>query len=99
MPRNTRADNADKRDDLDDDLSLIGVVKAASEGEDWAWTELMRRYSGMIRVICHSCRLGNADTAEVAQITWLKLFENIDRIREPARVGSWLATTARRECL
>ena len=86
-------------EDAKSDRALIAVVKAASEGEDWAWTELMRRYSGMIRVICHSCRLGPADTAEISQITWLKLFENIDRIREPARVGSWLATTARRECL
>ena len=27
------------------------------------------------------------------------LLEHIDRIEYPARVGSWLATTARHECL
>jgi len=91
--------DGDVAGNVDGDQALIAVVKAASEGEDWAWTELMRRYSGMIRVICHSCRLGAADTAEISQVTWLRLFENIERIREPARVGSWLATTARRECL
>ncbi len=99
MNRKDGAGTGQSRVDLDVDGALICVVKAAADGEDWAWTELMRRYSGMIRVICRSCRLNNSDTAEVAQITWLKLFENIHRIREPARIGSWLSTTARRECL
>jgi DNA-directed RNA polymerase specialized sigma24 family protein len=35
----------------------------------------------------------------VAQTTWLRLVENLDRIREPDRLGAWLATTARRESL
>jgi RNA polymerase sigma factor (sigma-70 family) len=33
------------------------------------------------------------------QATWLKLIEHLDDLNEPARVGAWLATTARRECL
>jgi RNA polymerase sigma factor (sigma-70 family) len=43
--------------------------------------------------------LGEADAADVAQSTWLRLLEHIDEIREPSRVGAWLATTARREAL
>jgi RNA polymerase sigma factor (sigma-70 family) len=35
----------------------------------------------------------------VAQTTWLRLVENLDRIQDPERLGGWLATTARRECL
>ena len=33
------------------------------------------------------------------QTTWMRLIEHIDRIEQPARVGSWLAATARNECL
>ena len=33
------------------------------------------------------------------QVTWLRLLEHIDRLEQPARVGSWLAATARNECL
>ena len=33
------------------------------------------------------------------QATWLRLLENIHRIEYPERIGSWLATTARHECL
>jgi len=35
----------------------------------------------------------------VSQSTWLRLVEHLDRLKDPARVGAWLATTARRECL
>jgi RNA polymerase sigma factor (sigma-70 family) len=35
----------------------------------------------------------------VSQTVWLRLVEHLDRIREPERVGSWLASTARNECL
>ncbi len=44
-------------------------------------------------------RLAESDAADVVQATWLRLFEHIDRIECPDRVGSWLATTARHECL
>jgi RNA polymerase sigma factor (sigma-70 family) len=33
------------------------------------------------------------------QTTWLRLAENFNHLQDPSRVGPWLATTARRECL
>ena len=33
------------------------------------------------------------------QTTWLRLLEHLDRIEQPERVGAWIGTTARRECL
>ena len=41
----------------------------------------------------------DADAADVVQTTWLRLLEHLGRLHDPARVGAWLATTARRECL
>ncbi len=40
-----------------------------------------------------------SDAADVVQATWLRLLEHIHRIECPDRIGSWLATTARHECL
>ena len=40
-----------------------------------------------------------ADSADVSQTTWLRLAEHIHKVREPERIGAWLATTAGRECL
>jgi DNA-directed RNA polymerase specialized sigma24 family protein len=33
------------------------------------------------------------------QATWLRLFKRIQRIRDPAAFGGWLATTTRRESM
>jgi RNA polymerase sigma factor (sigma-70 family) len=44
-------------------------------------------------------RLVESDAADVFQATWLRLVEHIDRLQNPDRVASWLAVTARHECL
>jgi RNA polymerase sigma factor (sigma-70 family) len=75
------------------------LVELAAAGDSDAWAELVREFSGLVRAVARTHRLSEADISDVAQVTWLRLFENLDRITEPARVGAWLATTARRECL
>jgi len=86
-------------DEREVDSVLVGIVQAAAAGESWAWEELTRRFAGSIMASARSCRLCEADAWEVQQTTWLRLVENIGRIQKPERVGSWIATTARRECL
>jgi len=81
------------------DKSLATLVAKASNGESSAWNELVGRYGKLIRVIARNHRLNEADAAEVAQITWMKLVERIGHIERPDRVNAWIATTARRECL
>lgn len=73
------------------------VVQRAAAGDSEAWNLLVRSFTGMIFAIATGYRLGPADAGEVVQSTWLRLLENLERIREPERVGGWLATTARRE--
>jgi RNA polymerase sigma factor (sigma-70 family) len=83
----------------DPDADLTEVVAAAADGNSWAWTVLSLRFGGKIVAIARSCRLNDADVAEVHQATWLRLFDNIGRIEQPDRIGGWLATTAKRESL
>jgi RNA polymerase sigma factor (sigma-70 family) len=78
---------------------VTGLVERAASGDPCAWEELVHEFSGMVRAVARSHRLSDADVGDVAQVTWLRLFEHLDRITEPARVGAWLATTARRESL
>jgi RNA polymerase sigma factor (sigma-70 family) len=74
-------------------------VRLARTGDPEAWSELVRRFEGMLRAVVRTYRLPGSDAADVVQTTWLKLAENLDRLQEPSRVGAWLATTARRECV
>jgi RNA polymerase sigma factor (sigma-70 family) len=74
-------------------------VASAASGDRTGWDALVRQFGGLIRAIALAHGLRDAHAADVAQATWLKLFEHLDDVREPGRVGAWLATTARRECL
>jgi RNA polymerase sigma factor (sigma-70 family) len=75
------------------------LVRAAGAGDARAWDELVRRYTGLLWSICRDHRLEPADAADVVQFTWLRLLERLDSLNDPARVGGWLATTCRHECL
>jgi RNA polymerase sigma factor (sigma-70 family) len=74
------------------------LVRAAGAGDRAAWDELVDRYSGLLWSITSAYRMRHSDAADVVQTTWLRLLENLERIRDPDRVAAWLATTARREC-
>jgi RNA polymerase sigma factor (sigma-70 family) len=78
---------------------VADTVRRAAAGDKAAWDEIVTSFSGLVWSIAASHRLGPADAGEVAQTTWLRLLENLHRIREPERLGGWLATTARREAL
>ena len=75
------------------------LVRGAVGGDEVAWRGLVTRFSGLVWAIARAHRLGNADAADVFQTTWLRLAEHIGRIEHPDRVGAWIATAARRECL
>jgi len=80
-----------------DDTGLL--VRSAANGDEAAWRGLVTRFSSLVWAVARAHRLTNADAADVYQTTWLRLAEHIGRIEHPDRVGAWLATAARRECL
>ena len=82
-----------------DDVDVGALVLAAADGDRAAWDGLVVRYSGLVWAVARGHRLDGEDAADVFQTTWLRLVENLRRLREPERVGAWLATTARRESL
>lgn len=78
---------------------IVQHVQRAATGERDAWSRLVEEFDGMLRAVARGHRLCDADAADVAQTAWMRLAENLDRLQNPSRVGAWLATTARRECL
>jgi len=75
------------------------LVTRARNDDQEAWDALVERYAPLIWGICRRHRLGAADAEDVSQSVWLHLADQLDRIREPAALPGWLATTTRRECL
>jgi RNA polymerase sigma factor (sigma-70 family) len=84
---------------LNDAADIALLVQRAAEGHRWAWERLVDQYERLIWAMTRDFRLMESDAADVFQATWLRLLEHIHRLEHPARVGSWLAATARNECL
>src|SRR5690349_13273367 len=80
-------------------LDVAALMRRAANGDHQAWERLVDQYARLIWSITVDFKLVESDAADVAQTTWLRLLEHIDRIEYPDRLGSWLAATARNECL
>lgn len=75
------------------------LVQGAACGDRDCWDALVERFSGLVWSVARGFGTSQADAAEISQTTWLRLAEHINRIEHPERVGAWLVTTTRRECL
>jgi RNA polymerase sigma factor (sigma-70 family) len=82
-----------------DDPSVVALVGRAADGDQGAWDEIVERYAPLVWTICCRYRLSRHDTEDVGQTVWLLLVEQLGRLREPAALPGWLATTTSRECL
>jgi RNA polymerase sigma factor (sigma-70 family) len=80
-------------------LSTADLVLAARQGDGRAYEELVERHRGQVWSAVRGFRLNDADAHDAVQMTWLRLVENLDRLNDPGRLGAWLSTTAKRECL
>jgi RNA polymerase sigma factor (sigma-70 family) len=82
-----------------DSEELSSLVQAAANGDERAWSALVDHFSGLIWSVAGAYGLARTDVDDVAQVTWLRLVEHLDSVRDPTRVGAWLVTTTRRECM
>jgi RNA polymerase sigma factor (sigma-70 family) len=78
---------------------LTALVRAASAGDQAAWTTITEKFTNLLWSVARSYRLSQDDAADVVQNTWLRLLENLTRIEKPEALPGWLATTSRREAL
>ena len=75
------------------------LLVAAGAGSQDAWNALVHRYGRLVWSVVRGFRFDSATAADVSQTVWLRLVEHCDRIRDPERLASWLATTARNESI
>lgn len=75
------------------------LVLRARQGDSRSYEELVERHQRQVWAAVRGFRLSDADAHDAVQMTWLRLVENLDRLNDPSRLGAWLTTTAKRECL
>ena len=73
-------------------------LELASRDDD-AFAVIKRRFQRLVWASSYGFGFDRHTRDDVAQLVWLKLFQNLTSIRDPSRLAGWLATTTRRECL
>jgi RNA polymerase sigma factor (sigma-70 family) len=85
------------RADLGKDLAEL--VRRAADGDERAWNAIVRRFERLVLGVARRHGLAGAEADDVAQMTWLRLFQGAGRVQDGARLAGWLATTAHHESL
>jgi RNA polymerase sigma-70 factor, ECF subfamily len=70
------------------------LVAAARAGDRQAFTRLYEDYGGMVHGILLA-RVPRHEVADLVQEVFLKAWERLDRLRDAAAFGGWLATITR----
>ena len=82
-----------------DDPVVVALAVRAAEGDQEAWNDLVERYAPMVWAICIRYRLSRQDIEDVGQEVWLTLIDQLSKLREPAALPGWIATTTSRQCM
>jgi len=77
--------------------SDIELWKQILKGSGDAWAELVKRYQPLVYAIPSRSGLSMPDCGDCFQQTWVALYENRKKIKDPSRLSAWLVTTAKRE--
>ena len=80
------------------DNPVVTLVMRARTGDERAWDALVEWYAPLVWSLCRRYRLDAAQADDVGQSVWLQTVNHLGKIRDPAALLSWLATTTRREC-
>jgi RNA polymerase sigma factor (sigma-70 family) len=77
--------------------TLLELVRQARSGDKEAWSTLIARLKGLVWRATADGGLSMADREDVFAVTFFRLFEHLENIREPEKLPGWVATTARNE--
>ncbi len=75
------------------------LIEALQRGEELAFVALYNRYKNQVYGFCLKMLLDEERAADVMQDTFLRVYENRDRLMKAGSFRSWLFTIARNQCL
>jgi RNA polymerase sigma factor (sigma-70 family) len=72
------------------------LIRACRAGDGRAWEQVLDKYERLVYSISLHYGLTTDDAADVTQITFTILLQNLDSLPSEIRLAPWLATVARR---
>jgi RNA polymerase sigma factor (sigma-70 family) len=79
------------------DSQLVARCRAGDAG---AWNDLVERFSRYVYAIClQAFRLPDHDAEDVFQEVFVKVYENLERLRDDDALRPWIGQLTRRTCI
>jgi RNA polymerase sigma factor (sigma-70 family) len=79
------------------DTELVSRCRA---GDEAAWNDLVERFSRYVYAICvQAFRLPAAETEDVFQDVFLRVYERLELLRNDEAIRPWIAQLTRRLCI
>lgn len=75
------------------------LVSAAQDGQSEAFGELVNRFERMVYSVCWQRLRNHAEAQEVTQDVFIKAFEKLYQLSEPAAFAGWLRSIAVRQSI
>jgi RNA polymerase sigma factor (sigma-70 family) len=76
------------------------LVERCRAGDADAWNELVERYARYVNAIAvQGFRLQGPDAEDAFQEVFLRIYDRLDSLRDPAALRPWIAQLTRRICL
>jgi RNA polymerase sigma-70 factor, ECF subfamily len=75
------------------------LVIAAQEGDNDAFGALVNRFERMVQAVCWQRLRNHAEAQEASQEVFIKAFEKLDQLEEPAAFPGWLRSIAVRQSI
>lgn len=71
------------------------LVNRCLEGDEEAWVELWTRYGPIVKAVARRVGCDTEEAKDVLQRVALAALQGLDGLRDPEKLGGWLAGTAR----
>jgi RNA polymerase sigma factor (sigma-70 family) len=82
------------------ELTDAQLVQRCRQGDRAAWEALVERFSRYVYAICvQAFRLPPQDAEDVFQDVFMKVYEQLGKLRDDSAVRPWLAQLTRRTCI
>lgn len=75
------------------------LIEAFQAGDEFAFVGIYNRYKGAVYAFCCKMLVDSEQAQDVTQETFLRIYENRDRLLKSSSFKSWLFTIARNQCL
>jgi len=80
-------------------MNELHLIESFRSGDEFAFVGLYNRFKGPVYAFCYKMLLDRDAAQDVMQETFLRVYENRDRLMKSSAFKSWLFTIARNQCL